>query len=152
MVEGYGDVELTLGYILDEARQDKGHVISRSEAVPESASHERSHARSESWFLSLRSDPQIHVIPQPMVGVDVPVAQICVAVLCKLHTSRLDVGQTTPVRFASLWIQTFVTDSRQDAGPFGQSPHAVVLHSLDEVQHVEVIHPPEKVHLSISVT
>lgn len=145
-MRGNGEV-LTLCYILDEAGENKGHVVAWFEAVPERTGDEGGHAGAETGLLALRRDAQVDVVSQPVVGVHVPVAQICMAVLRKLHARRPNVGQAAPVWFAGFGIQAFVPDAREDAGAFGHHPDAVVLHSGDEVEHVEVEDPPQDVVL-----
>lgn len=128
----------TLGDVLDEAREDKTQIVTRLETVPESAGDESGHAGAETGFLAFRRDAQVDVVFQPVVGVDVPVAEVSVAVLREFDARGFDVGQAVPAWAAGTGVDAFVADAGKDAGAFGQGPDAVVFHARDEAHHVKV--------------
>lgn len=75
------NVRLTLGDGLEKGGKDKGEVVTRLEAVPEGARDKSRHARAEAGLLAPWRDAQVHVVAQPVVGVDVPAAQVGACVL-----------------------------------------------------------------------
>ena len=50
--------------------------------MPESASAESCKACTEARLLTLRRDAEIDVVSEPMISVDVPVADIVMNILC----------------------------------------------------------------------
>lgn len=59
-------------------------------------------------------------------------------VLRKLDTHRPDVGKAVPVRLSSFRVETFVSNTSQDACAFCERPDAVVLQSGNDVHHVHL--------------
>lgn len=137
----------TLGRRLDERRKDEGEVISRVEAVPESAGHEGRHARTEPGLLPLGRDSQVHIVLQPVVGVLVPASEEAVYVLRSLQSPGVDVLQAVPEHLSGLRVESVVSQAREDASTFRERPHAVVLQPSGESEHVQAPHPPEEVVL-----
>ena len=105
-------VRLTLCDCLYKASQDKGKIISWVEAMPESAGNESRHTGSKSRLLPPRRDTEIHIVSQPIVGIDIPVSQVCASVLSGLDAPGAYISKSVPGHFASDWINAFVAQSR----------------------------------------
>ena len=80
--------------------------------MPESACHERRQCSTKPWLLPFRCNTEVHVVAQPLIGVDVPFAQKCTCVLSCLDGDRSNVGEAVPFRTPSLGIDTVVTYTR----------------------------------------
>lgn len=115
--------------------------------MPKSACDERRHTGAEAGFLAFGRHSQVYVVPEPVIRVDVPVAQICMAVLRELHARRLDIRQTVPIRSACPWVKSLVANTRQNTGSLSESPDAVEFHARDEAHHMKVIDAPEEAHV-----
>lgn len=77
--------------------------------MPESAGHERRQAGTETGFLAFGRDAQVHVVSEPVVGVHVPVFEICAGILGGLNAPWIDILKTVPLNAACFGIDTFVT-------------------------------------------
>lgn len=112
--------------------------------MPHGAGHERGHAGAETGLLPLRSHPEIDVVPQPIVGIDVPRANVRSSVLCKLQIHGVDVDDTIPLRTSGLDVESSVADAGQDASTFREYPDTVVFASGAEAEEVQSEDSPEK--------
>lgn len=143
--------ELTLCYGLVEGGENEGHVVARIESVPERARKERCESCAESGFLAYWCDAEVDVVSEPVVGIDIPVADVVVDILCQFNLEGLNVGQTIPCRLSGLWIYASVTDACEDAGSFGECPDTIVLRALSDSEQVELKHSSKEVVLHVLV-
>lgn len=120
--------------------------------MPEGRGNKGGHTGTESRFLALGGHPQIHVVPEPEVGVDVPVSEVGMSVLGELDAQRLHVLEAVPVDTAGLGVNTLVADTGENASTFGQMPDAVVFHASSKANHVQIVETLEEVMLHILVT
>lgn len=104
--------------------------------MPKGRGDKCGHAGTEARLLALGRDSQVHVIAEPEIRVDVPVAQICVRVLGQLNAEGLDILKAIPVHSAGLGVNALVADTGEDASAFRQVPNAVVLHASSESNHM----------------
>ena len=88
--------------------------------MPESTGDKGSHTSSETRLLSLGCDTQVDIVSQPHIGVNIPVAKVGVTVLSQFNLQRLHVLQSVPVGLSGLGVDTLETDTREDAGTFGE--------------------------------
>lgn len=77
--------------------------------MPERTGGEGSQAGAEAGFLALGRDAEVDVVAQPVIGVLVPVAQISVRVLRRLHSPGIDVLQPIPEDLACLRVKAVVS-------------------------------------------
>jgi hypothetical protein len=112
--------------------------------VPKCARDERRKSSPETRLLSLGRDPEIHVVPQPVVCVYVPEAEISTSILRCLNLPWLDVGEPIPFCTIGGWIDAIVTDATENACTLRQAPDTVVLHACGKAQHVKLPHPAEE--------
>ena len=136
---------------MDKGSQDKGQIVARVEAVPEGAGRKGRHAGAEARFFALRGDAQIDVVPQPVVGVLVPAAQVCMGILGRLQAPRIHVFQAIPKDLAGLGVEAVVPHAGEDAGALGEGPHAVVLHSRGEAKQVQDPDAAEEAQLEVAL-
>lgn len=64
--------------------------------MPECAGGECSQARAETGLLPLWRDAQVDVVAQPIVGVHVPVPEVCTTVLRSLQAPWVYILETIP--------------------------------------------------------
>jgi hypothetical protein len=102
---------LTLCNGLYKSCENEGQVVTGIEAVPESTRNEGCQCGPETGLLALRCDTEIHVVLQPVVGVDVPKAQVGASILRALDLHRHDIGETVPFWTVCLWVNTVVADT-----------------------------------------
>lgn len=112
--------------------------------MPESTSDESGESRAEAWLLSFGSDSQVYVIPQPVIGVDVPESQVGTCILCCLDLPGHNVGQAIPFRTTGLRINAVVSDTAKNASALGQTPDTVVFHASYQAEHVKLPHSPQE--------
>lgn len=105
--------------------------------MPESARYERRQAGTESGLLALGCNAQIHVIPEPVIGVHVPVLKVRTRVLRCLDTPWIYVLEAVPQYTTRLWVYAVVAKSGKDTGALGKMPYAVILHSSDKAKHLK---------------
>ena len=137
---GHAKNQLTLGGCLYQTGEHKCHVVTRVEAVPEGTCDKGRHAGAKAGLLAPRRYAQVDVIAQPVVRVHVPPGEVAPWILGGLYHPRVDVLQTVPRHLAGDGIDTIVAQPGENAGAFRQSPHAVVLESRHQIDHV---HDPD---------
>ena len=136
---GGGGVEgLTFCNGLEKSGEDEGEVVPRIEPMPEGTGDKRGQTGAEARLFPLRSDTQVHVVAEPVVGVHVPVLQISAGVLGEFDAERVHVLEAVPVDFARLGVDAAVADAGEDAGTFGEGPDAVVFHAGGDAEHFEL--------------
>lgn len=101
----------TLSDSLDETCQHKCKIVARVKSMPESTRDERRHAGSKPRFLTLRRHSKVYIVTQPIVGIDVPVTQICSSVLRGFHAPWANILESIPADFSCNWIYSFVTET-----------------------------------------
>jgi hypothetical protein len=106
---------LTLGNGLYKRCENERQVVAGIEAVPERTRDEGCQCGPEAGLLALGCHAEVHVVLQPVVGVDVPETQISTSILRALDLQRHDVGKTIPFRTIGLWVDAIVADTREDA-------------------------------------
>lgn len=109
--------------------------------MPECTGSEGGHAGSETRFLAARRDAQVDVVPEPVVGVDVPITQVGPSILGGLDPPRVDVLKSIPGYPPRHRIDSLIAEARKDASAFCQRPDAVILQSRCETKHVEYPYP-----------
>jgi hypothetical protein len=88
--------KLTLCGCLDKAREDKAQIVTRVEAVPQGTGSKCHETGAEAGLLTTGRDAQIDVVPEPVVGVYVPPAEVSSRVLGRLDSPGVNVLQTVP--------------------------------------------------------
>lgn len=122
-------VRLALCDCLQEACQNKGHIVAWVKAVPKGRSNKCRQSCTEARLLPLWSDAQVHVVLKPQVSIDVPVTQIGVCVLGELYSERLHILKPVPVHAAGLGVHSLVANATENASALGQQPNTIVLHA-----------------------
>ena len=85
-----------LGYGLDEGGEDEGEIVAGLEAVPKGGGGEGEEAGAKAGFLALRGDAEVDVVAEPIVGVFVPVFEVCAGVLGQFDAQGVDVLEAVP--------------------------------------------------------
>ena len=127
---------LTLCDSLDEGCEDEAQIITWIEPMPECTGDKSCQTGSESWFLPPGRNAKVNVVPQPFVGIHVPVFQKGPGVLSGLDAPSIDILEPIPVNTPSLRIDAFVAESGKDACALGQGPYSVELEPCGEAEHL----------------
>ena len=107
--------KLTLCDCLNERSEDEGQVVSRFESMPKGTCDKSRHTGPEAGSLPLRSNSQVHVISQPVVGVDIPISKISSRILRQFDADWVHILKSIPIRATCAWIDSFVTNARKNA-------------------------------------
>lgn len=119
--------------------------------MPNGTRRECRQTRAEPRLLPHRSDPQVHVVAQPRIRLDVPVSQIRTRVLRQLHAQRIDIRSPVPRNLARDRVDAVIPNARQDARALGHGPHAIVLHARGQIRRVHDPHALQETVLQIAV-
>lgn len=113
--------------------------------MPESAGGESSQSGTKTRLLATGSDAQVDVVAQPLASVDVPVVEIRLGVLRRLHAHRTDVLEPIPRHLASGRINAVETQAAENACAFCHHPDAIVLGTRRDADHVQEEQTAEEV-------
>ena len=119
--------------------------------MPERAGDESGQSGPETRLLALGRHSKIHVVPQPMVGIDVPESEVGTSVLGRLDLPRLDVGESVPLGTICCWIKAIVSNTAKNASTFGEAPDTVILHSSSQSEHIKLPHSAKEVVFHVVV-
>lgn len=129
--------KLTLCSRLDEARKNEGQIVTWIKSVPECARYKRGHAGTEARFLAARRNAKIHIISKPIVGVDIPIAEIGSGVLCTFHSPWIYILESIPRHFAGDRIYPSEAQAGENAGAFRKSPDTVIFEARSKIEHMK---------------
>ncbi len=104
--------------------------------MPESTSAEGGHTSSESRLLVPRSNAEVDVVSQPLVGVHVPVPKVGSGILGRLDSPWIYILQAIPRHLPSHGIYTVIAQPSQYTRALRQSPYAIILETRSEANHV----------------
>lgn len=105
--------------------------------MPQGTGSKGHEAGAEAGLLAAGGDAQVDVVAEPVVGVDVPAAEVASRVLGRLDGPGVNVLQAVPRDPARGGVHAVVAQAGEDAGALGQVPDAVVLEARREAHHVE---------------
>jgi hypothetical protein len=140
---------LTLRNSLHKSSKNECHVVAWVKAMPECTCDESCKCSPETRLLSLRSNTEVHVVLEPIVGIDVPESKICTSILRCFNLPRLDVGEPIPFGAAGSLVNPVVAYTTKNARAFGKTPNTVVLHARDKAEHVQLPNSTKDVVLHI---
>lgn len=126
----------TLCNRLKECCQHEAEVIAWVKPMPKCARSECGKTCSKTRLLPLWRDAKVHIMPQPMICVLIPVLEVGSRVLGGLYSPGIDVLKTVPIDLSSSWINAFVPHARKNASAFCQAPNAIVFHPSRKAKHL----------------
>jgi hypothetical protein len=108
--------------------------------MPHGTSKEGGHGSKETRLLARRGYPQVYVVPQPVIRVDVPGCDVSSSILGQLQFERLDIDQAIPTSPPSFRVDSSIPNPGEDAGTFRQRPYSVELRSHGETEGMQEKH------------
>lgn len=100
--------------------------------MPERGSSKGCKTGSETWLFALWCHPQVHVVPEPTIGVLIPILEKRTRVLSAFDSPWMDIFKSVPPDTPSLRVEAIIAHSTQDTGSFGQSPDTIVFQTGGE--------------------
>lgn len=112
--------------------------------MPKSAGNKSCQTCPKSRFPSFRSYAKIHIVPQPIVGIHIPIFKVCTSVLRCLDSPRIHILKSVPLDSTGLRVDAFISHTWENTGSFGKVPDTIIFQPSWKPKQLQNPHSPEK--------